>query len=65
MKLLRQRQKKAFIMELQVNGGTIADKVDWARENLEKPVKITDVISDNEMIDTIAVTKGHGRKGVC
>lgn len=64
MKLLRQRQKKAFIMELQVNGGTIADKVDWARENLEKPVKITDVISDNEMIDTIAVTKGHGRKGV-
>lgn len=38
MKLMRHRQKKAHIMEIQLNGGTVAQKVDWARERLEKPV---------------------------
>jgi len=64
MKLLRQRQKKSHIMEIQVNGGTIAQKVDWARQHLEKPVPITSVFAQNEMIDVIGVTKGKGFKGV-
>jgi large subunit ribosomal protein L3e len=63
-KILRKRQKKAHIMEIQVNGGTIPEKVDWAREHFEKAVNITDVIAEDEMIDIIGVTKGHGRKGV-
>merc|ERR1712109_76076 len=36
--LLRRRQKKAHIMEIQLNGGTIADKVNFAREHFEKKV---------------------------
>merc|ERR1712212_1308084 len=32
MKNLRRRQKKAHIMEVQLNGGSIADKVNFARE---------------------------------
>jgi len=64
MKLLRQRQKKSHIMEIQVNGGTIAQKVDWARQHFEKPVPITSVFAQNEMIDVIGVTKGKGFKGV-
>merc|ERR1711973_453597 len=36
MKLLRRRQKKAHIMEVQLNGGSTADKVNWAREHFEK-----------------------------
>jgi len=63
-KILRKRQKKAHIMEIQLNGGTIPQKVDWAREHFEKTVSITDVIAEDEMIDIIGVTKGHGRKGV-
>lgn len=63
MKLLRQRQKKAHIMEIQVNGGTIPQKVDWARQHLEKPVPITSVFAQDEMIDVIGVTKGKGFKG--
>lgn len=63
-KLLKKRQKKAHIMEIQVNGGTIPQKIDWAREHFEKPILITDVIAEDEMIDIIGVTKGHGRKGV-
>ena len=63
MKLLRQRQKKAHIMEIQLNGGTVAQKVDWARQHLEKPVPITQVFAQDEMIDVIGVTKGKGFKG--
>jgi len=64
MKLLKKRQKKAHVMEVQVNGGTIAQKVDWARENLEKQVNIKAVFSQDELIDIIGVTKGKGYKGV-
>lgn len=64
MKLLKQRQKKADIMEIQLNGGTIQDKVQWAREHLEKPVPISTVFAQDEMIDCIGVTKGKGYKGI-
>lgn len=64
MKLLKQRQKKAHIMEIQVNGGTIEDKVKWAREHLEKPIPVDSVFAQDEMIDCIGVTKGKGYKGM-
>lgn len=64
MKLLRQRQKKAHIMEIQLNGGTIEQKVQWAREHLEKPVPVSNVFAPDEMIDVIGVTKGKGYKGI-
>ncbi|KAL7860377.1 hypothetical protein AOLI_G00167260 [Acnodon oligacanthus] len=64
MRLLPLRQKKAHIMEIQLNGGTIAEKVDWARERLEQPVPVSSVFYQDEMIDVIGVTKGHGMKGV-
>merc|ERR1712141_954434 len=53
MKLLKKRQKKAHVMEVQLNGGSIAQKVDWARERLEKQVPVTDVFAKDEMIDVI------------
>jgi len=64
MKLLKKRQKKAHVMEVQVNGGTIAQKVDWARERLEKQVNVGQVFAEDELIDVIGVTKGKGYKGV-
>lgn len=63
MRLLPLRQKKSHLMEVQLNGGTISEKVDWAREKLEKAVPINNVFSQDEMIDVIGVTKGHGYKG--
>merc|ERR1711892_972891 len=62
--LLRRRQKKAHIMEIQLNGGTISDKVNFAREHFEKKVPIKRVFGKDEMIDVIGVTKGKGFKGV-
>lgn len=50
-------------MEIQLNGGTVEDKIKWAREHFEKPVPVSNVFSADEMIDTIGVTKGHGVKG--
>ena len=63
MKLMNRRQKKAHIMEIQVNGGSIAKKVDWAREKMEKTIPISQVFNEDEMIDVIGVTKGKGFKG--
>ena len=60
---MNQRQKKAHIMEVQLNGGSIADKVEWAREHLEKQSRVTEVFAQDEMLDVIGVTKGKGFKG--
>merc|ERR1711875_193454 len=51
MKILRRRQKKAHIMEVQLNGGSIADKVDFARNHFEKEVPVGAVFAQDEMID--------------
>ncbi|GAA47534.1 60S ribosomal protein L3 [Clonorchis sinensis] len=57
-------KKKAHIMEIQVNGGTVSQKVDWIRQHFEKQIPIVNVFSQDEMIDVIGVTKGKGFKGV-
>lgn len=63
MRLLPLSQKKAHIMEVQLNGGSISDKVDWAREHLERAVPVSAVFYQDEMIDIIGVSKGRGFKG--
>lgn len=50
-------------MEIQVNGGDITEKVDWAKERLENPAPVSKVFQKDEMIDVIGVTKGKGFKG--
>eukprot|EP01023_Acetabularia_acetabulum_P065940 TRINITY_DN8813_c0_g2_i1.p1 TRINITY_DN8813_c0_g2~~TRINITY_DN8813_c0_g2_i1.p1 ORF type:complete len:420 (+),score=59.98 TRINITY_DN8813_c0_g2_i1:102-1262(+) len=57
-------QKKGNIMEIQVNGGDVEAKVDFAYSLFEKEVTVDSIFEKNEMIDTIAITKGHGTEGV-
>lgn len=57
-------QKKAHLMEIQVNGGSIADKVDFAKSHFEKTFDISSIFEQDENIDIIAVTAGHGFEGV-
>lgn len=57
-------QKKAHLMEIQVNGGSIPDKVAYAQGLFEKAVEVSSVFEQDEVIDIIAVTKGHGFEGV-
>jgi len=58
------RQKKAHLMEIQINGGTVAKRVDEGYKFFEKSLSVDMVFSPNEMIDVIGVTKGKGFKGV-
>merc|ERR1711920_294289 len=57
-------QKKAHVKEIQVNGGTVAEKVDFVTGLFEQEVKVADVFEQNEMIDVIGVNRGHGFNGV-
>eukprot|EP00605_Chrysophyceae_sp_TOSAG23-4_P001068 GSChrysophyteH1.ASY1.ANO1.1173.1 assembled CDS len=61
---VRLRQKAASLMEIQVNGGSIADKVDYAKSQFEQEVKVTDVFSVGETVDICGVSKGKGFTGV-
>jgi len=58
------RSKKAHVMEVQVNGGSPAEKVDFIKGYFEKEVKVDQVFEANEVIDVIGVTKGKGFTGV-
>jgi len=63
--LVNLRQKKAHIMEIQINGGKdVAEKVDFAKNLIEKPITIDMVFNQDEMLDVCGVTKGHGFEGV-
>jgi large subunit ribosomal protein L3e len=57
-------QKKAHIMEIQVNGGTPAQKLEFALSLFEKPIPVSSVFAPNDNLDTISVTKGKGFQGV-
>jgi len=57
-------QKKAHLLEIQLNGGSVADKVDWAVAHFEKEVESTTIIEQDEVIDVIGVTHGKGFGGV-
>merc|ERR1712125_221483 len=57
-------QKKAHLMEIQVNGGSVVDKVEFAKSHFEKTVDVSSIFEQDENIDVIGVTQGHGFEGV-
>merc|ERR1712178_132877 len=57
-------QKKANIKEIQVNGGTTAEKVDFCTGLFEQEVKIADVFAQDEVTDIIGSSRGRGYNGV-
>jgi len=61
---LKLGQMKAHVMEIQVNGGSVSDKVDYAKGLFEQQIRFNQVFTENEMIDTIGITRGHGFNGV-
>jgi large subunit ribosomal protein L3e len=64
IKLLKLRQKKAHLIEIQVNGGDVAAKVKFAKSLFERTVPVASVFTVNDHIDILGVTKGHGYSGV-
>jgi large subunit ribosomal protein L3e len=64
MRKLKIGQKKAHMMEVQINGGSVADKVEYSKNLFERTINVDAVFQKDEMIDCIGVTKGHGFEGV-
>merc|ERR1712188_168314 len=58
------RTKKAHLMEVQVNGGTVDEKIDFIKGQFEKELKVDQVFGNGEVLDVIGVTKGKGFTGV-
>jgi len=61
---LNLHRKKAHLLEIQVNGGSIADKVNFAKENFEQEITVDQIFNQDENVDVVGVTRGHGREGV-
>lgn len=56
-------KKKPDIMEYKVGANSVQDAFEYAKEVLGTDVRIADIINEGMLIDTIAVTKGHGFQG--
>ena len=63
-KLCRFGQKKANIMEIQINGGSIEQKVEFGLKLFESAIPVDAVFSQSDVVDAIGVTRGHGFEGV-
>jgi large subunit ribosomal protein L3e len=62
---IKLRQKKANLLEIQVNGGAdVAAKVEFAKSLFEQEVPVTNVFGEGETLDICAATRGHGFSGV-
>jgi large subunit ribosomal protein L3e len=58
------RTIKAPLVEIQINGGSVDEKLEWAKSHLEKEVRVGDVFTEGQFIDVLGATKGHGYEGV-
>ncbi len=56
-------KKVPDIMELRIGGGTLQERIDYAKKILGKEVDITDFVQPGKMVDVMAVTKGKGWQG--
>ena len=57
-------KKVPDLMELRIGGGTIDERVAYAKQILGTEVNFTDFSTEGTLIDVIAVTKGKGFQGV-
>ena len=57
-------KKKPELMEIRVGGGTMEDRLQYAKGVLGKTVTIKDFASEGAMVDVSSITKGKGWQGV-
>ncbi|HHF59034.1 MAG TPA: 50S ribosomal protein L3 [Thermoplasmatales archaeon] len=56
-------KKKPEIMEMRIGGGTIEERMEYAKSLLGKELRVNDVVTEGDMVDVVAVTKGKGFQG--
>ena len=55
-------KKKPELFELSL-GGSLEDKMSYAKDHLAKEITVTEVLKEGQQLDTFAVTKGKGLQG--
>jgi large subunit ribosomal protein L3 len=55
--------KKPVVTELEVGGGSITDRLRYARNSLGKEIRVRDIFREGNVIDVAAVSKGKGYQG--
>ncbi len=61
---IKLRQKAAHLSEIQINGGSVSDKVDYAKSLFEQEVPVSNVFAEGETMDICGAGKGKGFEGV-
>jgi large subunit ribosomal protein L3 len=56
-------QKKPDIMEGRIGGGTLEKRFEYAKKILGREVNVSNVFTEGQFIDVVAVTKGKGVQG--
>jgi large subunit ribosomal protein L3 len=56
-------KKVPDLMETRIGGGTIQDRIEYARSILGKEVTVRDFAGEGQLVDVAAVTKGKGFQG--
>jgi len=56
-------KKRPELLECRIGGGTMAERIDYAKENLGKELKIDDFVDVGKMVDVVSITKGKGFQG--
>ncbi len=56
-------KKVPEIMEMRVGGGTIEERMEYAKERLGKSIVVTDFTAAGKFVDVAAITKGKGFGG--
>ena len=51
------------IREMRISGGSIAEQIEYAKKILGKELKVKEAITEGDMLDIVAVTKGKGFQG--
>ena len=55
-------KKKPEVFELGI-GGDLKSKIDYAKSVIGKELRVSEVLTENQMVDTHAITKGKGTQG--
>lgn len=56
-------KKKPEILEIELGGGTMSDRFNYAKDMLGKTIRVSDVFKEGMLIDVLGVTKGKGFQG--
>ncbi len=56
-------KKKPDVMEYKVGASSVQEAFEYAKGILGTDVRIADILNEGVLVDTIAVTKGHGFQG--